>query len=150
VANALQSAGANVEESRMTILGNDFAILLRVTTPDTQTPAALLELMQKSFPDFVVSSRNTTTHPIFTSPVRIFSVAVEGPDQPGIVSVLSKLFVQHKGSIRDLDTDTSNAPFAGYKVRTSERSLGNSNSHFRSTSIQRNFMTTHYAVASSL
>lgn len=109
-------AGANVEESRMTILGNDFAIILRVTVPDTQSPAALQEMLQKSFPEFVVSARSTTTHPIFTAPVRIFSVAVEGPDQPGIVSILTKLFLEHKGSVRDLDTDTSNAPFAGYKI----------------------------------
>src|SRR4051812_23996800 len=30
----LTTAGANVEESRMSILGNDFAILLRVTVGD--------------------------------------------------------------------------------------------------------------------
>lgn len=110
------SAGANVEESRMTILGNDFAIILRVTVPETQSPAALQEMLSKAFPEFVVSARSTTTHPIFTAPVRIFSVAVEGPDQPGIVSILTKLFLEHKGSVRDLDTDTSNAPFAGYKI----------------------------------
>lgn len=109
-------AQANIEESRMTILGNDFAIILRVTVPETHSASKVAELMQKAFPDFVVSGRSTTTHPIFTSPVRIFSVAVEGPDQPGIVQILTNLFLEHKGSIRDLDTDTSNAPFAGYKI----------------------------------
>lgn len=100
----------------MTILGNDFAIILRITVPETQTAAGVAAMLTKAFPDFVVSSRATTTHPIFTSPVRIFSVAVEGPDQPGIVQILTNLFLEHKGSIRDLDTDTSNAPFAGYKI----------------------------------
>ena len=109
-------AQANIEESRMTILGNDFAIILRITVPETQTAAGIAQMLTKAFPDFVVSGRATTTHPIFTSPVRIFSVAVEGPDQPGIVQILTNLFLEHKGSIRDLDTDTSNAPFAGYKI----------------------------------
>lgn len=100
----------------MTILGNDFAIILRVTVPETQTADKIAELVRGAFPEFVVSARATTTHPIFTSPVRIFSVAVEGPDQPGIVQILTKMFLDHKGSVRDLDTDTSSAPFAGYKI----------------------------------
>jgi predicted amino acid-binding ACT domain protein len=66
---ALQGANANVEESRMTILGNDFAILLRVTVPESQSARGITELLQSSFPEFVVSARSTTTHPIFTSPV---------------------------------------------------------------------------------
>ena len=100
----------------MTILGNDFAIILRVTVPESQTADKIAELVRTAFPEFVVSARATTTHPIFTSPVRIFSVAVEGPDQPGIVQILTKMFLDHKGSVRDLDTDTSSAPFAGYKI----------------------------------
>jgi len=117
LARAVTQHNGNVEESRMTILGNDFALLLRITVPKDVTPDMLQKEVQTTFPEYMVSARDTSSAPPnFTHPVRIFSVTVEGPDQPGIVAVLSKLFVEHKASVRDLDTDSSSAPFAGYKI----------------------------------
>lgn len=112
----LTSAGANVEESRMSLLGNEFAILLRVTVPDELNEAKLRSLLTAEFAEFAIGVRSTQSTPSFQSPVRILSFMVEGPDQPGIVQTLTKHFVTLKGSVRDLDTDCSNAPFAGYKI----------------------------------
>jgi glycine cleavage system regulatory protein len=101
----------------MSMLGNDFAILLRVTTPDELDAAKLKELLQADFGEFAIGVRATPASPSnFNAPVRILSIAVEGPDQPGIVQTITKIFVDLKGSVRDLDTDSSNAPFAGYKI----------------------------------
>lgn len=114
---ALTAAGANIEESRMAVLGPEFAILVRCTITDDFQFDKVKSDLERDFTGFAIGVRPVkgTASP-FTDPVRIMSVQVEGPDQPGVVQALTKIFVDMKGNVRDLDTDSSTAPFAGYKI----------------------------------
>jgi len=116
----LEKHGANIEESRMTILGNDFAIIMMVTVPADVTHTALVTKLQTVFPEFTIGARKTNSalQPACPQPVRILQINMEGPDQPGVVKHLTSIFVRNNISVRDLDTDTSSAPFAGYKIFT--------------------------------
>jgi len=116
----LETLHGNIEESRMTILGNDFAVILLASIPQDVKVEELRDKLSAAFPGFIVSSRPTAPPNAVPStqqpPVRIMRLAVEGPDQPGVVRALTELLYKYGVSIRDLDTDTSSAPFAGYKV----------------------------------
>ena len=83
VLNTLQ---ANIEESRMAILGNDFAVILLVSLPSETGPEQIKAAVQAVLPDFVVSARPTmpsgSVSAFRSQPVRILRLAVEGPDQP--------------------------------------------------------------------
>jgi glycine cleavage system transcriptional repressor len=118
LSQAMTKIGANIEESRMTILGADFAILLRITIGANITAGMVQAQLQKIFHNFLVTARSTNMIHSISTPVRIRNILLEGPDQPSIVSKLTSLFVKHNISVRDLDTDTSSAAFAGYKIFT--------------------------------
>ena len=102
----------------MTVLGGDFAVILRITTPPQLSVDSLTASLSKLFPSFLVAARPTSHSPPLPSPSHILTISIEGPDQPGVVAAFTAaLRAAHPSlSIRDLDTDTSSAPFAGYKV----------------------------------
>jgi glycine cleavage system regulatory protein len=111
--------GANIEESRMTCLGSDFAVILRITAPSAVTLAELTTSLQRLLPSFLIAARPTSvaSPAAFPSPVHILNISIEGPDQPGVVAAFTSSLSPASGcSVRDLDTDTSSAPFAGYRV----------------------------------
>ena len=102
----------------MTVLGGDFAVILRITTPPSISVDSITASLSKLFPAFLVAARPTSHSPPLPSPSHILTISIEGPDQPGVVAAFTAaLRAAHSTlSIRDLDTDTSSAPFAGYKV----------------------------------
>jgi len=114
---ATQLGPCNVEDSRMTVLGGEFAIILRVTLAADTTPEALRESLTKALPDYILSLRETSQPvPLVTSKYKICQISLEGPDQPGVVKELSAIIVKHKASIQDLNTETTMAPFSGYRI----------------------------------
>ena len=116
IAGHLHSLGANIEESRMTCLGTDFAVLLRISAPSSLALEQLTSSLQDLFPNFLVQARATSPIPPLPPPCHILNVSIEGPDQPGVVRAFTGVFARHGVTVRDLDTDTSSAPFAGYRV----------------------------------
>ena len=114
----LHELQGNIEESRMTILGNDFAVILLTSVPQSHTTNDIQNKLKLVFPEFIISARSTqppgNTYP--SAPVRMLRLSLEGPDQPGVVRALTELLFKYGASIRDLDTDTSSAPFAGYRI----------------------------------
>eukprot|EP01137_Pigoraptor_chileana_P000535 Opistho-2@36893 len=113
----LKKHGANVEESRMTILGNDFAMIFLVTLPPKgTTPDELKRSLEDLFPEFIVAARDTSVVQSSPGGSKIVRINMSGPDQPGMVAALSEHLAGFDASIRDLDTDTSSAPFAGYQI----------------------------------
>lgn len=102
----------------MTVLGGDFAVILRITTPPSLSVDSVTSSLSQLFPSFLVAARPTSQSPPLPSPSHILTISIEGPDQPGVVAAFTaSLRSAHPTlTIRDLDTDTSSAPFAGYKV----------------------------------
>ena len=102
----------------MTVLGGDFAVILRITAPASVSVDRITSSLSKLFPSFLVAARPTSHSPPLPSPSHILTISIEGPDQPGVVAAFTAALTSAHPtlSIRDLDTDTSSAPFAGYKV----------------------------------
>lgn len=60
--------------------------------------------------------RVTQEQRLFKRPTRMVQMMLEGPDQPGLLRAFTRTLTNFDADIRDLDTDTSGAPFAGYAV----------------------------------
>lgn len=106
VTGVLADAGCNLEDSRMSILHGQFAIMLVVEAPD-DLPLSLLESAFRSVQrnlDLLVVLRPI---PVQTRLVDIgdtLAVAVHGADRPGIVSKIAQRVAELGGNIVDVST----------------------------------------------
>ncbi len=111
-------AGANILDSRMTILGGEFAILMMVEGSwdtiaklESQLPA-----MQERLDLTIVTKRTGGQREEATS--LPYSVNVVSLDHPGIVSHLAEFFSNRHINIQDLYTDSYRAAHTGTPMFT--------------------------------
>lgn len=102
----------NIEDSRMSVLGGEFAVLMSVSG-DPLNLATLNERLeaQSSGAGFAYLYRATgerTEHE-----QRPFQVTVEAMDHPGIVSGVTGFFSERSVNIRELATDNERAAHTG-------------------------------------
>ena len=105
----ITSNGGNVEESRMSRLGSDFAIIMLITVAPDWVES--LEVALKS-----ITALNITTKPTTLLQVgdgRQFSINLNGADNEGIVKVLSKYLAKKSINILEMETHISQAPVSG-------------------------------------
>jgi len=109
----LLDAKLNIEDSRMSILGGEFAIILLVTgdeasisriskDKDKLEQSLNLNLLIKPTSD----ASNKAAH------VR-YHIEVEGMDNPGIVHTLARYLSQQQINIVNMQTDSGHAPHTG-------------------------------------
>ena len=110
--------GGNILDSRMTILGGEFAVLMMVEGSwDTIAKLeAMLPGLQEKL-DLTILSRRTTCQPQEgnTLPYAINVIAL---DHPGIVSQLAEFFSNRHINIQDLHTDSYHAAHTGTPMFT--------------------------------
>lgn len=108
----------NIEESRMSILGGEFAIILlvsgdraqidHISQQQQQLEQALgLKLMIK-----VTRARQPKQH------VSPYTISVVGMDHPGIVQRLAHFLARHNINIQDMKTDSQPAAHTGSPLFT--------------------------------
>jgi len=109
----ITAAGCNIEESRMAVLGGQFAIIMRVAGPwnglsklESQLEAAGQEL------GLAIVHRRTQEKPR-EKPAVPYHVDVVALDHPGIVHSLASFFAKRGINIEELQTDTYPAPHTG-------------------------------------
>ncbi|TVQ26315.1 MAG: ACT domain-containing protein [Spirochaetaceae bacterium] len=110
---ALLDLHANIEESRMALLGGEFAMILLVSCADEQTDAlvdALPEIAERCGLDISV---RPTHAPEVSGRGRPYRVECVSLDTPGIVHAVTALLRRRNVNIDDLETDTTGAPFTG-------------------------------------
>lgn len=111
----LLGLGLNVEDSRMTVLGGEFAVLMSVTGEEP----VLVEL-EKRMAIFAAEHslahlyRRTVDRP--RAEGQVFVVSVEALDHPGIVHRIAGFFSQRGINIRELETQTRPAAHTGTPV----------------------------------
>jgi glycine cleavage system transcriptional repressor len=101
--------GCNIEDSSMTILENEFAMILIVNVPaplSIETLAGDLHSVEKSlslsiFIKSLTKEETQRAKPQETVPI---SISVYGSDRPGIVYNVSKLLADKNINITDLNT----------------------------------------------
>jgi glycine cleavage system transcriptional repressor len=103
----------NIEESKMAVLGGEFAMIVLVSG-DPESVATLVDAARAG--GFVegleVSAKQTSPHaqPANSRPYRIECVSL---DTPGIVHAVTSLLRERGINIDELETETSGAPFTG-------------------------------------
>ncbi len=101
--------GGNVEESRMSRLGSDFAIIMLVFVADDWQES--LEVALKSINDLTVSTKPTQIQEIGDN--KKYQLDLNGADNEGIVKVLSKYLAEKSINILEMETHISQAPISG-------------------------------------
>lgn len=107
--------GLSIEDSRMTVLGGEFAVLMSVVGDDAALTALdekLTELAQAS--DLASLFRRTEDRP--TSHNIPYLVRVVAMDHPGIVHRIASFFSGRNINIRELETETERAPHTGTPI----------------------------------
>jgi len=115
ISRFIYQCGCNIEDSRMAILGGEFAMLILVTG-EAGAVDKLLKGARKAGKQagLAVQARRTKAPsqaaPKDTIP---YEVAAFSMDHPGIVQRIASFLAEHKINIRALDTSVTNAPVTG-------------------------------------
>jgi len=106
VTKVLYDAGGNIEDSRMAILGGNFAVVLIAALPG----GAELETVERALQDatrgmdLTISVRRVTEVPPEHREGRVVTIRVYGADRPGIVARVSGTLAAQRVNILDLAT----------------------------------------------
>ena len=106
----------NIEDSRMTVLGGEFAILMALEgAPEV---LAQLDAQLKSLcdGDDIAYIYRPTQERSTTPPIRPYVANVVALDHPGIVHAIAAFFSSRGINIRDLHTETSPAAHTGTPI----------------------------------
>ncbi len=107
--------GLNIEDSRMTVLGGEFAVLMSVAGDESALEALDSQLSgQASKGGFAYLFRRTGART--QGEHQIFTASIEAMDHPGIVSSVTRFFSDRGVNIRELATETTRAPHTGAPV----------------------------------
>ena len=109
ISKALFELGANINDSSHTIIGNQFAMLLLISTGENHTA----EKIQAAFTDISKTKKLTIyTHQLnhadiyrkTTDPGQLCVIHLYGADKPGIVYQVTSLLSKNNINITDLST----------------------------------------------
>ena len=110
----LVANGANLEESRMAILGGDFAAIMLVSIPSNNVPALEKDLAKLQSEGISVTSRKTETlDPGRFKSYNQYEIQLKGADHEGIVHTVSSHLQQQSINIQSVETMVVHAPVTG-------------------------------------
>lgn len=116
LARTATGSGCNIEDSRMTVLGGEFAVLMLVSGSATAIAA-----MEQACPatgeqlGLALLTRRTRLRPRQAA-ARPYRIEVSALDQPGLVHELANFFASRHLNIESLDTSTYAAPHTGSQM----------------------------------
>ena len=103
----------NIEDSRMSILGGEFAIILLVAGSEASAQAVLEQQTQLEQVLGLKLLIKTTRARQADGQTRPYNIQVVGMDHPGIVHNLARFLSGHGINIENLETDSYPAPHTG-------------------------------------
>ncbi|HLA41411.1 MAG TPA: ACT domain-containing protein [Candidatus Glassbacteria bacterium] len=115
ISQAAYEAGCSIEDSRMAVLGGEFAILVLVQGDNKQIRdlSGKLPGLEKET-GLSLSARPTSSAAEYKVEKGVpFHLQVVGMDRTGIVFRVTELLARHGINIESLETDAYNAPVAG-------------------------------------
>ena len=105
----------NIEDSRMTVLGGEFAVLMSVTGGSVS-----LDMLETRVKELAAASGLAylfrTTTEVAAAQVSPCEVKVEAMDHPGIVHTVAGFFSGRGINIRELNTETERAAHTGTPI----------------------------------
>jgi glycine cleavage system transcriptional repressor len=113
VSGAIAEGSCNIEESKMAVLGGEFAVIMLVSGE----PASV-EALTRSLPAHAESMGlhiecKRTREPHAAESGRPYQLEAVSLDTPGIVHAVTAVLRSHGINIEDLETDTAAAPWTG-------------------------------------
>jgi glycine cleavage system transcriptional repressor len=113
IASLVASRGGNIEESRMAVLGGEFAAILLVAMP-AEALAELDPMLAGLGRDLDLRLElRRTTPPRSAGSGRPYLLETVSLDNPGIVQAVTALLKRHGINIEQLETETLPAPWTG-------------------------------------
>jgi len=118
LSEVLLNANLNVKDSRMSVLGGEFVVMLLVTGSTNsinsiqQQKDALAEKLNLN-----LLIKSTSSHSSNDDHLS-YEITVEGMDNPGIVHKLARYLSQHSINIVNMQTQSSHAPHTGTPMFT--------------------------------
>lgn len=122
--NRILDAGANIEASRMAVLGGQFAILMLVSGP--WNALSKLEDLMPSIGEHLglaIICKRTREREL-VKPMVPYHVEVVAMDHPGIVNKLSSFFARRGINIEELNTSTYPAAHTGTLMFSVQMTVG--------------------------
>ncbi|MCC5874060.1 MAG: glycine cleavage system protein R [Gammaproteobacteria bacterium] len=114
----IASAGGNILDSRMALLGGEFAIIMLVdVAADGHQPLQASLENHAATAGLVITLRDTS-RTAAAAPGRSYRVRADTMDHPGIVQQVAAFFASHQCNIAELETSTWAAPHTGTTMFT--------------------------------
>ena len=124
LSNTLFTHHLNIEDSRMSVLGGEFAVQLLVTG-DEQAITNFIDKKQEAETALDMTLTVKTTEAAASSQTLVpYDVEVISIDYPGIVHKLSSFFSSREINIVDLETDRYAAPHTGTPMFSLQMIIG--------------------------
>ena len=113
ISGLVTEAGCNIEESKMAVLGGEFALMMLVSGPSESVGS-----MTRSLPAFAEKlglsvSFRPTREPSAEPKGRPYLLKAVSLDTPGIVHAVSAVVRRYSINIEELETETVPAPWTG-------------------------------------
>lgn len=115
ISEAVFANGVSIEDSRMTVLGGEFAVLMSVVGGDHELEtldAALADIARSREMAYLFRRTQDRT----AARALPYEVRVVAMDHPGIVHGIANFFSVRNINISDLETETERAPHTGTPI----------------------------------
>lgn len=124
LSNTLFTHNLNIEDSRMSVLGGEFAILLLVTGEEQAITSFINKKQDAETALGMTLTVKTTEAATPTQTLLPYDVEVISIDYPGIVHKLTSFFSGREVNIVDLETDRYAAPHTGTPMFSLQMTIG--------------------------
>lgn len=124
LSNIVFEHSLNIEDSRMTVLGGEFAILLLISGDQSSIDAIQTQVheIEQALQMRLLIKVTTDTSPIENAIP--YAVEVAALDHPGIVNNISSFFSERDINIVDLQTESYSAPHTGTPMFALHMTIG--------------------------
>lgn len=124
LSRAILECGCNIVDSRMTVLGGEFAIIMLVHGNWNTLAKLEMQLQRLSQPLGMTLTVKRTEHRKPRADILPYAVEVIALDQPGIVHGLANFFADRSINIEDMVTRRYNAPHTGTPMFSVNMAIG--------------------------
>lgn len=119
----IHAAGANLEDSRMAVLGGEFALLLLVSGANASLAQVEGRVREAEAGLGLTLLFKRTTGPRTLRNVLPYTIRVSGFDRPGIVQTVTGILARRSVNVSALESRVVNAPESGTPLFVLEASL---------------------------
>jgi glycine cleavage system transcriptional repressor len=123
LSSLIREAGANIEDSRMAILGGEFAVILLISEP-MDAIERVKEIgwqIEGELGLRCILKETSPSHP--PSDYLPYRIEVSGADRPGIVQAIAAILANHTIIVASLESRLSYAPFSATPLFILDASL---------------------------